>query len=448
MSLVDAILYIGLIVGAAAIFQVVPLAIRALRQIPVGVRGVVFAWFVLLAGLGLWLGREAAPTAVAEVDSSAALQITSVLFAAFVVFHRMISGSGFSGRSSPLVFFGLYSLLGVATAVFSVAPALSLFKAGSLLIVVLLASLSIEPLRRQRVGGLLLSVSYYYLGFLVYLALVGGVLMPELTHYPSAGVLEMMLRGWPDLNSNTLSAIAAIVVIVGFRRAFERGPASQSLFHWGMVVVGLCAMILAQGRTSLAGLALGLMFLSFTVSSMRPMRYKIGASCVLVFGLMIGLEDSEAAIQSILDHLRRGSDLGSIRTLTGRVGHWRDAWSEFLKSPVLGHGFYSADKVGVSVHNAYLSVLMCSGIVGFVTWFPGLLMTVRDAVRRLLNAGFRFEGERERFTAEAYARMLVLALRSITGSSLTAHAYSTMLFLAFLVHEESQRGHALPDESR
>jgi O-antigen ligase len=448
VTLFDAILYTGVSVGAVAIIQAVPIATKAFRKIPVGVRGVACAWLVLLAGLGLWLGRGAAPSTIAEVDSSAVLQITSIIFASFVVFHRIISGSGFSGLRSSLVFFGLYSLLGVATAVYSVAPALSIFKAGSLLIVVLLASISIGPLRRKRAGALLLSVTYYYLGFLVYLALVGGVLVPEITHYPSDGVFEMMLRGWPLLNSNTLSAISAIVVIVGFRRAFEQGSASQSLFHCGMAVVGLCAIILAQGRTSLAGLGLGLMFLSFTVSSMRPMRYKIAVSCVLVPVLLIGLGEAESTTQSIMEYLSRGLDSDSIRSLTGRVTHWRDAWSWIVKSPVLGQGFYTSDKVGVPVHNAYLMVLMCSGLLGFLAWCPGILMTVWNTLRGIHNAGFRFKGEQERFTAEAYAVMSVLALRTITGSSLTSHGYSTMLFFAFVVYEESQRGHALPEESR
>ena len=61
-----------------------------------------------------------------------------------------------------------------------------------------------------------------------------------------------------------------------------------------------------------------------------------------------------------------------VETLTGRTFIWAVAWEEALKSPWLGHGFYSfrfvIPVVGAfepwQAHNELLQQFFCYGIVG------------------------------------------------------------------------------------
>ena len=112
----------------------------------------------------------------------------------------------------------LFGVTGFITAPISEVPMLSAFKAASVIVAVLLAVMAIKPLSEVKSPALLYDATFIYFAVISFLAVVGGVLIPEITHRPNKGVFGYMLEGWPSLNSNSLSYVSAVVLVISLRR--------------------------------------------------------------------------------------------------------------------------------------------------------------------------------------------------------------------------------------
>jgi O-antigen ligase len=83
-----------------------------------------------------------------------------------------------------------------------------------------------------------------------------------------------------------------------------------------------------------------------------------------------------SAVDRILLHLLRGSNVQDLVTLTGRTGYWHDAWPYILQSPVWGWGPQADRWLGIGhIHNAYLYALLQAGFVGLGLFVAGLAWT-------------------------------------------------------------------------
>ena len=130
--------------------------------IPKKTRWVALVWIVLLAGLGQWTGRSSTVTGISSVDSSAYVQIASILFGCLII---LIYGSrNFQFSNFKFPFFGLFlfGLVGLLTFPISNVPALSLFKSTSVLVAVILAVMTIRPLGEFKRPDLLFNIVYIY----------------------------------------------------------------------------------------------------------------------------------------------------------------------------------------------------------------------------------------------------------------------------------------------
>ena len=430
----SAILIFATAAGSIAYLAAPRAAYRVTKRMPRGAWGLVGIWLTMLFGMGLWMGKHQGSSSIGQIEPSAALQVGSVLIALVFAAWRVLMGANLRHLRGALLLLFLYAAAGMLSSPLSLAPQFSLFKAASLSASVLIAALSIPLLRRQQSGNLLLNLTYYYFAGLVFLALIGGLVAPDLTHKPNNGIFRVMLEGWPPLNSNTLGSLAAIVAIVGFRRMFERGSAALRRIHLGLFVTGLCTLLLAQSRTSIAALACALIFLCFCVGSLRHLRWWL-VSVLFLASVVLALSGPRSDfLLASLEYLKRGTDLESMLSLTGRLDLWDRAWNSFLGAPLLGNGFHASAESGIAAHNAYLTVLMNSGLFGFLLWISAILGTGLRLLRSGLRRRLSFRSAEDRFLAECLAVAIILALRTVTGSDLTIHAYSTMILLGYLVH--------------
>ena len=403
-----------------------------------------FSWLVLYAGLGLWFGRLDNPATLSHLDTSAIIQITSVIFALFTISIKLLNGIGLNNFRGPFLLIGLYAIWGVLTSPLSPVPALSAFKAGSLFIVVLIAIVAITIAGRKDAGRIFLNTAYLYLGTLVLLSLIGGILFPEITHRPNKGLFKMMLVGWPALNSNSLSFVAATISLVGFRRFFDSRLLSNKLFYFGAFTSGFCVLLLAQGRTSIVGFFLGALFLTFTVKRMRWIRGWFIISGFIILSVFLLTGSAGDWLDTLETYLRRGSDDEALTSLSGRTDIWKSGWDIFLSSPIVGYGFYSAEKLGIAAHNAYLLVLINSGIIGFTLWVGYVYWGFFGAAKDILTSKFKHNQDKQGFAAETASILIVLLLRTITGSDLTTHHYSTMILISYLIWREIEKSTAKP----
>lgn len=76
------------------------------------------------------------------------------------------------------------------------------------------------------------------------------------------------------------------------------------------------------------------------------------------------------------EYFARGQSLEQIREVSGRAEMWSAIWNEFLKSPIIGHGYFVTSEGGEvevwnivtnhTAHNVYLQVMASTGLIGLL----------------------------------------------------------------------------------
>ena len=403
-------------------------------NVPKKARWPVLVWLVMLLGLGQWFGRDTYVEGVASVDTSASMQIASIVIAG--MFLLVFSGGSYKSKNLkyPLLALLLYAIEGILTSPISDVPSLSVFKASSLLIAVLLSIMSIKALEDARDAKILFNMIFIYFVIIAFLAILGGVLVPEITHRPNKGVFGFMLVGWPTLNSNSLSYVAAVVFVISLRRLFLDQKLNRRLLYIGTCSVGLMTLLLAQGRTSIISSTLAILFMSFFIKEMRSMRWVLLLSVIGLVVLLILSGSVGHWTDSVEEYMRRGVTDEQISTMSGRTEAWELSWRLFLESPISGYGFYAAGKTLVAPHNASFTVLLNGGLLGIIPWFVAVFGGMYYIFRHLKHRDWNMDSSENNFYKEILAVMIVQFVRTITGQDLTIHSYSMLVFLATLVY--------------
>ena len=412
--------------------------IRRLAVLPFSInkkaRWASFTYFIMLFGLAQWLGREGGIEGTASVDASATLQIVSILIAAFVLVSHVGKTFKVSNFKFPFILLFLFALMGVLTSPVSDVPALSLFKASSLLIAVIITVMAVKSLEDSKNPELLFNTVYVYFCIIAILAIIGGILYPEMTHMQNEGVFGFMLFGWPRLNPNSLSYIAAVVFVVSLRRIYIQQAMNSRLLYIALCGVGFTVLILAQGRTSIFSSTLAVLFMSFFIKEMRSLRWVIAAFSIVLMLLFFVSGSVGDWTNTVADYLQRGVTDEDLSTMSGRTHAWDISWRLFLESPVTGYGFYAAGKTLLAPHNAYFTILLNGGLLGFIPWVMAILGGMYYITRHLKDYNWRKQSEQNNTYKELIAVMIVQFVRTITGQDLTIHSYSMLAFLSVLVY--------------
>lgn len=413
-------------------------------SIPDGSRWAAYVWLIMLVGLGQWLGRDLSITGAATIDSSAKVQVASVIIAAFVALMMMGKAFQMSNFKLPFTMLFLFSLLGVITAPISDVPMLSVFKAGSLAVAVFLAVMIVKTLADYRRPDLVFNIVYIYFVFLSFLAVIGGAFMPALTHRPNDGVFGYMLEGFPSLNSNSLSYVAAVAFVVSVRRLFMKVSLNRRVLYLGACSVGFVTLVMAQGRTSLISSTLAILFMSFYIKDMRPLRMVMVVLIFSVLAYSIVTGSVGNWVDSLQQYMQRGVTDEQIGTLSGRTDAWAYSWQLFLNSPISGYGFYAAGKTLLAPHNAYFTILLNGGIIGFIPWLIGVWAGMWLIVKSQLYGELKSNTEDNNFHKEIIAVLIVQFIRTITGQDLTIHSYSMLIFLSAIIYVLARRNISNP----
>lgn len=403
-------------------------------SIPRRARWPVVAWFIMLIGLGQWFSRSSSVSGLSSVDTTAYLQIASILISAFImllVYRRSLRINNFR---LPLLSLFIFGLAGFLTSPVSDVPTLSAFKAMSLIVAVLLAVMAVKPLQDAKTPRLLSDTIFVYFVFIAFLAVLGSVLMPEITHRFNKGVFGFMLEGWPSLNSNSLSYVAAVVFVISFRRMFCSQGLQRRYLYFGICAIGGVTLLLAQGRTSIISSFLAIIFMSVYIREMRSVIYVMFMCMTVVLSAALVTGSIGDWTDSIMLYMQRGVTVEEIGTLSGRTKAWDLSWKLFLESPITGYGFYAAGKTLVSPHNAYFTILLNGGLFGFIPWATGVLGGMFVILRHIINRYWNCRNAENNYYKEIIAVMIVQFMRTITGQDLTIHSYSMLVFLSALVY--------------
>lgn len=295
-------------------------------------------------------------------------------------------------REPTIVLGGLYGLLAIVSAIWSLTPAYTVANALGFAAYLILACLCVSVLGLQATLRL---ATFTLLAFVVS-GLVAAVVFPDAAWLPpSAFEADFRLRGLSG-HPNVLGEQAAVLVTFAII-CYRRGILNRWVFI-AALIAGFGALIAAESRTSAAAA-----IVVWIVIELRERRYLwpmagiallVGA-IALPFIAIGGLP----SMSSFLGLLARSGSATEITTLTGRTELWAVASELIARKPLFGWGFNGTEalmmgSVGrnfagdpVNAHNMYVQTLLCMGFLGSLPAFAFLgiavkrMVTKPDAVR-------------------------------------------------------------------
>lgn len=161
-----------------------------------------------------------------------------------------------------------------------------------------------------------------------------------------------------------LARYAAISGIVAIAQIWDGKPVRRAF--WAVVLgASVYALVISNGRTEVISFVLSVFAVMFVQKRKRAVSLVLGAGCALLLGITGFYTDFFLYI----------TRTGNVDTsLTGRTNVWTEGWNVFCHSPFWGLGF-QADRYylqGMHMHDAFLHVLVQSGVLGGVAIISAL----------------------------------------------------------------------------
>jgi O-antigen ligase len=249
------------------------------------------------------------------------------------------------------------------------------------LFLVLLIIWELAPSRSRQIGLMTAYVSGAYVAALATLLL----------YRSSGGQLRRFAAVGSDPNSLAMTLALAVPM------AWYLGVTSRSLIlRWacrGYLIVALVAVALTGSRGGMLATIVALMIIPLTMTRLSPGRLTAAISVLAVAGALAVVYVPEKIVQRLASTGTEVEDL----TLGGRFSIWRAGVKAFAQRPMTGYGL-GGWRTAVSpwlgpdpqvAHNAFLSVLVETGIVGLLL-YSTMFVAVLLALMRLPTLERRF----------------------------------------------------------
>ncbi len=263
---------------------------------------------------------------------------------------------------------------------------------------------------------------FLVLGFLAEIA--HGTFRPWIGSYRFAGTLHP--------NSQGMHA-AVLCLAAGFLSWSKR---DYPWIRWAFMGLGVIALLLSESRTSLAAL-LVTGSVAWILRARGPQRILLVAGTVslaCIVAIAYGFV-STSTVHSTADVVTMGRQ-ESISSLTGRIPLWQELLKAAEDRPFWGYGFggfWSEKNIRKysemfawqipHAHNAYLDIVLSTGIIGLVLYLGWALSTLLVAVAR---------HEQSQRPAELFAIcLIVFSLAHGAGESKFPFTGMGSLFLFF-----------------
>ena|GEM_PF-724446 len=334
-------------------------------------------------------------------------------------------GSMFRGFIGVLAAFGLIEL---ASTIWSVFPAWTLYKSCEYLLDVALLAAIVATLKSVEDCRHFFNWTWTLYGLLLISVWLGVLLWPQQALYPNGknvgvGILGVRLAGvLPAVSSNDVGTFAAILALIALCRLLplDRNKSDRTWYIL-LLTAAMATMVLSQTRSAIAGFLLGL-FLLLLFSK------RLGLSAFLTFVVAPILVASSVG-GLIWSFLERGQDVQQLETLSSRVDWWSFAWQKFLQRPLTGYGAYAGGRFAVmaqlgnsttsTMHSDYLEMIVGTGIWGLIPFLVALVGTWWFLTRYLRHS--TAVSADQQLAYEAVAVLGLLTLRSIVMTMLTWH---------------------------
>jgi exopolysaccharide production protein ExoQ len=233
--------------------------------------------------------------------------------------------------------------------------------------------------------------------FVSFLSLIAYYAVPDFArmkvYFEGAIITSSRLSGITG-SPNSAGYIAAfcLLALYYYRRYF---PQKIPVYYWILVAINCACWFLSNSRTSLAAL-----ILSITIAGMvRLSAAKLAAVFIAICSVIVFF--SVVDVNVVLAMLARSGEASEITSGTSRTIIWSTVLDLVAERPLLGYGYGSgsfvlpakSDVIGFSVtqaHNAFLQVLLVSGLVGVFFFTMVLLIKFYYALKQKdqLNVAF------------------------------------------------------------
>lgn len=277
-------------------------------------------------------------------------------------------------------------------------------------------------------------VLYLILRLTVYL--LSGLAQPQYAFIYLDALFPYQIAGWiyGGMHNNMLAMLGAILMIVALNRFFSSFARSQKIMWAGIALFALFIVMFAQARTSFFALLLTVPLL-FILKG----RFSVGA--------LIAFTVTPFAIvfsSTLVAYLLREQTSSEFLTMSGRTDIWEAGWRLFLESPILGHGYYSGVRLNLTefyqlyytmhdlsnIDNTFLEVLVNNGILGFVPFMIGFVMTWWLLIRRFLFAASETE---KNLAIEMIGVLMIISIRAFAGPTIQVFNLGAIFMIGILV---------------
>lgn len=226
---------------------------------------------------------------------------------------------------------------------------------------------------------------------------------------------------WGALNANTagyFGALLLVVVVNRFKHVGAFRPAWLLHLYWFFIgCLSITALILAYSRTAFA--ALGVVGIIYVVSY----RKYLWLAGIMLIVVVVGFQSN-----AITTYLMRGQDISTVGSFSNRWYIWLATLRAFQESPLVGYGYFGGERpileafmsryypgepvVGTS-HNAFLSVLLGTGLLGFLPFAAAFLLIGWHIINHFkLTRGQ--DGLYRLLANELFAVFLIIFISSLT----------------------------------
>lgn len=277
----------------------------------------------------------------------------------------------------------VFIAVAISSVVYSVDPLFSAVALFGFIATIALVGAAASVLSEQEI------VSYLTWGLLAIcvVSMVSFVVLPGMRDHQTVSLLGFQFERLGGVHhTNNIGRAASIVLgLLAIKRI-----AYKERVSWFILVFTLVALAWTTSRTAMLGLGAAV-FLVLTAN-------RKGASFVLtVLVLTISifvLANSRYSADAVLSTVSRSGSAEEIYTATGRLYVWNYALQRVAEAPWFGHGFGSTGEVMSAVrmqgtnfttnhpHNLFLSVIIMTGLVGFVPFVMLIIGQLKSFWRR------------------------------------------------------------------
>jgi O-antigen ligase len=394
-------------------------------------------WAFLFASALILRIRSSTEIETQSLDAAAlyrvsVMTIVGLALLTMLVLHRSFwPKSVMRGVLGAYCGYGLFSLL---SAVWSIFPAWSAYKATEILLDTLVLAAILAATHNEIEFKTFVDLTYCLYAGLLLSAWGGVVFFPHLALQPSRGLISVQLFGvFPQLHTNSVGEYGAILAVVSVTRMrFARLARKRRALYLFTLGLGLASLILSQTRSAEIAFVCGLLLVLFFLFPRRTLIY--GTISLFIIG--------GTGLSAVLfKFFARGQSMKMLESATGRVQWWQATWQTFLMHPWVGSGAFAAGRFGVlakidpntsNVHNSFLEVLVGTGLIGFAFMLGTLV-----AIWILLIHHISLTDSpclRRQLILESLAILTILTVRSAFSDTMVIHA--PLFFLLVLGYAE------------